>query len=254
MAKIPLSLQLYTVRDQTAKDFAGTVRQIAGMGYAGVELAGYGNLKTAGEVKKAVDDAGLVVSGAHVAIDRLEKELDAVLEEQRVLGNRIVICPWLAEERRKSGEIWRANAASLERIGAGCAKAGFEFAYHHHAFEFETFDGRSAMDIVWQGTDPRHVKAEVDVYWVKYGGLEPVAFIEQLGKRVILLHFKDLAAGEERRFAEVGSGVIDFKAVVAAGRKVGVKWYAVEQDNCYGKDPLACVKASAENLREMGLA
>ena len=186
-------------------------------------------------------------------IERLEKELHAVLEEQRILGNKIVICPWLAEDRRKSAEIWRANAASLERIGAACTAAGFEFAYHHHAFEFDPFDGRTAMDIVWQGTDARHVKAEVDVYWVKYGGLEPVKFIEQLGKRVILLHIKDMAPGEERRFAEVGSGMIDFKAVVAAGEKAGVKWYVVEQDNCYGKDPLACVKTSAENLKQMGL-
>src|SRR5215211_5717985 len=98
---IPISLQLYTVRDLAAKDFAGTLREVARIGYKAVELAGYGNLKTAKEAKKALDDAGLTVSGAHARLEMLEKELNQVLDDAETLGNGIVICPWLPEDRRK---------------------------------------------------------------------------------------------------------------------------------------------------------
>src|SRR4051812_45734497 len=101
MATTPISLQLYTVRDLLAKDFAGTVKQVAAIGYRNVEMAGYGNLGNAKDAKNALDDAGLKVSGAHAPIDALEKELDRVLDENALLGTNNIICPWMPEERRK---------------------------------------------------------------------------------------------------------------------------------------------------------
>src|SRR5215217_2216637 len=95
MAALPLSVQLYTVRDLTAKDFAGTMKELAKIGYENVELAGYGNLKTAADAKKALDDAGLKVSGAHAPLDQLEKDVEKVLDETELLGNKNLICPWL---------------------------------------------------------------------------------------------------------------------------------------------------------------
>src|SRR4051812_20426964 len=108
---IPISLQLYTVRDLTAKDFAGTVKKVAGIGYRAVEMAGYGNLKSAAEVKKALDDAGLKVSGAHAPIEQLESDLNKVLDESDALGNKNVICPWMPEARRKDAAGWKQTAA-----------------------------------------------------------------------------------------------------------------------------------------------
>src|SRR4051794_4023418 len=101
MNAIPLSVQLYTLRELTQNDFAGTLQQVAKIGLSAVELAGYGNLKSASEAKRALDDAGLKVSGAHVGLDVLERELDRVLDEAELLGNRYIICPWMPEERRK---------------------------------------------------------------------------------------------------------------------------------------------------------
>jgi sugar phosphate isomerase/epimerase len=252
--RLPLSVQLYTVRDQQKTDFAGTVKQIASFGYQAVELAGYGNLAGAKEVRKALDDVGLKVSGSHAGIDALEGDLEKVLADQEILGNKIVICPWLPEARRKDAGTWKEFAGSLNRIGQACAKRGFDFAYHNHSFEFVKLDGVYAMDILLQNTDPKFVRTELDVYWLKHGGLDPVSYINQLGSRTILLHIKDMAPGEERRFAEVGAGILDFKAIAAAGQNAGVKWYVVEQDNCYGKNPIDCVKTSSENLKKMGLA
>ena len=119
MAVIPISIQLYTVRDLAAKDFAGTMKEVSKIGYRNVELAGYGNLKTAKEAKKALDDAGLKVSGAHAPIDALEKNLNQVLDENAELQNTTVICPWLPEERRKDAAGWKQCAEALEQDRAG---------------------------------------------------------------------------------------------------------------------------------------
>jgi len=183
----------------------------------------------------------------------MEKDLNRVLDEQEILGNKILICPWLPEDRRTGADNWKNLAKSLNQIGQQCQKRGIELAYHNHSFEFVKYAGQYALDILYQNADPKLVKAELDVYWLKHGGVDPVAYINQMGSRVVLLHMKDMAAGEEKKFAEVGTGILDFKAIVAAGRNAGVKWYVVEQDNCYGKNPIECVKTSADNLRKMGL-
>src|SRR6476469_5283335 len=110
---LPISLQLYTVRDLTATDFAGTVKQLAKIGYRAVEMAGYGNLKSAKEAKKALDDAGLEVSGAHATIDVLQSDLNKIMDEHETLGSKNIICPWLPEERRKDADGWKRAAADL---------------------------------------------------------------------------------------------------------------------------------------------
>lgn len=249
---IGISVQLYTVRDLLAKDFAGTVKQIAQIGYKAVEMAGYGNLKSAAEAKKALDDAGLKVSGAHASIDLLEKDLEKVLDENQTLGNTNLVCPFLPENRRKDAAGWKQVAQSLNRIGRAVHERGMTFAYHNHSFEFQQFDGKKGYDILWENTEPHLVKAEVDVYWVKHGGEDPVERINKLGDRVLLLHLKDMAAGADKKFAEVGTGILDFKAILAAAEKAGAQWGAVEQDNCYDTPPLEAIKTSLENLKKLG--
>jgi sugar phosphate isomerase/epimerase len=247
----PISLQLYTVRDLTAKDFAGTVKKVAEIGYRNVEMAGYGNLKTAQEARKALDDAGLKVSGSHAPIDDLEKNLDKVLDENEALGSTNLICPWMPEDRRKDAAGWKACAASLNKIGRACHERGVDFAYHNHSFEFQKFDGKTGLDILFENTEPHLVKAEIDVYWVQHGGENPVDRIYKLGERVILLHLKDMVAGDDKKFAPVGTGIVDFKAILTAAEKVGVKYGAVEQDNCYDMSPLDAIKTSFQNLQKL---
>jgi sugar phosphate isomerase/epimerase len=143
-------------------------------------------------------------------------------------------------------------AAVANEAGKRLKAAGLQFSYHNHAFEFEKFDDGVAFDIFWQHTDPELVKSEFDVYWVKLAGLDPVAYMRQLGKRVKLLHLKDMAAGEGNKFAPVGTGTIDFAGVLKAANELGVEWGAVEQDNCYGEDPLKIVETSYRNLQKLG--
>jgi sugar phosphate isomerase/epimerase len=254
MAKIPVAVQLYSVRDLTAKDFAGTVKEIARIGYAGVELAGFGNLKTPQEAKKALDDAGLKVCGNHVGFESLESNLNAVLDGNEILGNKMIVCPSLPEARRKDAAGWKQVAASLNNIGAACQKRGFELAYHNHAFEFARFEGQTGMDILFGNTDPNLVKAELDLFWVKFADVDPAAYTKQLGKRVALLHMKDMAAGAEKKFAPVGTGIVDFRAVLTAAAQLPIKAYIVEQDNTYGQPPMQAVATSFANLKKLGVA
>ena len=112
---------------------------------------------------------------------------------------------------------------------------------------------RSAVRrFLWENSEPHLVKAEVDVYWVKHGGEDPVARINSLGNRVLSLHLKDMAKGEDKKFAAVGTGILDFKAILTAAEKVGVQYGAVEQDNCYDVPPLESIKTSYENLKKLG--
>ena len=143
-------------------------------------------------------------------------------------------------------------AAALCGIGRACHEKGFEFAYHNHSFEFQKFDGKTGMDILFDNCPPHLVRAEVDVYWVKHGGEDPVTRIDKLGSRVISLHLKDMAAGPDQEFAPVGTGLLDFKAILDAAAILGVKYGAVEQDNCYEQSPLEAVRISYQNLQKLG--
>ena len=254
-SNIPLAVQLYTLRDPIAKDFAGTIKQVADIGYAGVEMAGYGNLKTAAAAKKALDYAGLKVVGAHVGIETLETEINRVFDELHTLNAPTVIIPYMPDERRKDAAGWKRAAQSLNPIGAKCRERGIELCYHHHSFEFQRFDGgKTGMDILLENSEPGLVKVELDVYWLKHGGEDPVRFMEKVGGRAPLVHLKDMAAGPDRKFAPVGAGTLDFKSILAAARKNGVRWGVVEQDDCYATPPIDAVRTSYENLRKLGAA
>lgn len=257
MATLPLSIQLYTLRDLTGKDLPGVLKQLKQIGYAGVELAGYGNLKTAAEVRKAVDDAGLVVSGAHVGIDGLLTDPGKFAEEHRTLGNTHVICPWAPLDGKTEAE-YAEFAKKLDKAGKAAQEHGLTLAYHNHSFEHKPLrkgpDGKwiDGLDVIYATASPDHVKAELDLFWTQHGGHNPAKYVEKMGHRCILVHLKDMEVGPDRRFANVGEGIIDFPAIIAAGQKVGVRWYVVEQDNCYGQDPLDAARISFANLRKLG--
>ena len=257
MPTLKPSVQLYTVRDQVDADFPGTMKQLADIGYAGVELAGYGSCKTAEAARKACDDAGLAVSGAHVGLDRFETDLRAVLDEMATLGTKTVTMPWLPHDERNAAGFGRALDV-LGRAAPAVAEAGLTLCYHNHAFEFDALPPapgsagpRTGMDVMFGDAVPT-LKSELDVFWVKKGGHDPVAYIQKLGDRVALLHLKDMSA-EGEKFAPIGTGTLDFPAIVAAGVEAGVEWGVVEQDQCYDTPPMDAVRTSFENLKKMGL-
>jgi sugar phosphate isomerase/epimerase len=251
MQKAPIALQLYTVREESARDFAGTMQKVARTGYPGVELAGAGGV-SAKDLRFLLDDLGLQIAGSHVALNVLENELESALDYNSALGNERIVCPWLPVEQR-TAEGYRRLADSLNSVGAACKARGMELCYHNHDFEFESFDGQTGFDILFGSTDPDLVKIELDTYWAIKGGFDPVELIRKHSGRIPLIHLKDMTADESRTFAEVGEGTIDWAPIFEAGDANGAAWYIVEQDK-FARPPLESIRISLENLKKMGRA
>ena len=248
--KLPVALQLYTVRDKTAQDFAGTVRQVAQMGYNSVEFAGTGGL-SAPALKALLDELNLKAVGPHLAIDLLTGELEAQLDYFAELGAPYITCPYLPEPYR-APEQFAETCALFNRIGQTCQSRGMQFCYHNHAFEFEARIGdKTLFDALYDNTNPELVKGEVDVYWVQFAGHDPAETIAARPGRFPLIHLKDMTAGDEPTFAEVGEGIIDMHAIFAASQANGATWYIVEQDRCQ-RPSLESAKLSIDNLIKWG--
>lgn len=246
-----IALQLYTVRDHTARDFAAAMQRVATIGYQHVELAGFGNFATAKEARAALDAAKLAVSGAHVPIEAFETDIDAVMRDHETLGNRHLIIPWLAEDRRRSLDQWKSLADSLNQFAKTVSQHDFTLSYHNHDFEFAKHDGQVAMDVVWHNTDPNLVGAELDLYWIARAGLDPVAYLKQLGRRTRFVHLKDMDKTDPTKFAPVGTGRLDFKAILATCKELGISTSVAEQDDCYGADSFDVAQTCFTNLKKL---
>jgi len=247
MSRAPIALQMYTVRDDAARDFAGTLKAVSRIGYEGVELAGNGGL-SAGALRTLLTDLNLRIAGSHVSLDQLENSLEAALDYHSELGCSHVVCPWLPESRRGSAQDYRRLGETLTRIGARVAERGMQLCYHNHAFELEQLEGKRALDILFETADPKLVQVELDTYWVEFGGASAVDYLRHFAGRVPLVHLKDMAGDGTRTFAELGQGIMDWSAVLAACREAGARWLIVEQDQCQ-RPPLESARISLEYLR-----
>lgn len=243
-----IALQLYTVRSLTGDDLPGTLRGVAEAGYRAVELAGLPEFPTE-EIRAALDDAGLAVMGAHQAIDDLRQDLDGTLDRLETLGSPRAIVPWLSATDRSDPDAVRRVSAELGRLADACARRSIRLGYHNHDFEFAPLDGSSVWELLLASL-PDSVELELDVYWASIAGMDPVDIIDRSAGRVRLLHMKDMAAGEARRDAPPGSGVLPWESIIDAGRKADVEWYVVEQDE--PGDPLGDARRGFDHLR--GLA
>ena len=244
MDTMSVGLQLYTVRDETAKDFVGTLRKVAALGYKGVEFAGYGGL-TAHEMKSLLTEIGVRAVSTHVALTVLEQDLAKEIAYCQEIGCTFLILPWLAPERR-SIEAFRQLAPRLNAFGRQCQNAGITFGYHNHDFEFAQYNGETLMDVLLAQTDPALVKLECDVYWAAYAGVNPSAFLRQHAGRVPLMHIKDMTP--ERTFAEVGDGTLNIASIIEVARSSGVQEFIVEND-APTLPSLESAKRSLENIR-----
>jgi sugar phosphate isomerase/epimerase len=252
MPKIPIALQMYTLRDDTEKDFAGTIRKVAEIGYAAVELAGHRGLSVQ-ELSGLLADNHLKVAGSHIGLDQLEANLPKVIEENLALGNRYIVVPSLGDDRRRTSDDYKKVAEDLNKFGQSLQSSGMTLCYHNHDFEFIPLDnGQIGEDILLENTDPQLVKAEVDTYWVLKAGHDPVAFIQKHAGRVPLLHIKDMDPADGS-FAPVGTGKLPLDALVAAAPGVGAEYLIVEQDVCKGP-AIEAVTLSYNNLKAKGYA
>lgn len=249
MSLSSLAVQMYTVREASVRDFRGALRQVAGLGYTAVELAGLYNLSPI-EVRQTLNELGLTCVSGHLSLANLRENLDQEIETYLTLGASYLVCSSLPREERGNEVDFRRIAGELNHIGQRCRAAGLGFCYHNHDFELVQFKGQYALDILLENSDPANVQLEADLYWLKFAGLEPAAYIRRWPGRMPLLHIKDMSATQPPTFAEVGAGILDWAGILAAAKEVGVKWYIVEQDTCPG-DPFASIKVSLENYRKL---
>jgi len=252
LSKIPVGLQLYTLREETKQDFIGTLKKVAALGYQAVEFAGYGGIE-AKEMRKVLDDLGLQAISSHVGIDALNGELEQQIAYSQEIGASYIVCPWLPGEKLKEPQAFDAYCATFRTAGEACNAAGLTFAYHNHAFEFEKVDGQYLLDKLYASVSSDLMKAELDLYWVQKGGLNPRDYLLSLKGRAPLVHVKDMTGDESGTFAEVGHGIIDFASIFNVAEEAGVRCYIVEQDQCQ-RSPLESVQMSIEHLKSIGIA
>ena len=256
-----LGMQLYTVRTEMEKDFEGTLAKVAAIGYREVEFAGYFK-RTPEQVRDALKKAGLTAPAAHVDYPGLAADkLPAVLESARMIGHRFLVNPWIDESLRKEPDIWKRVAETFNRAGEAARKAGIQFAYHNHHFEFAPVDGKLPYELLLEQCDPALVKMELDLCWITAAGRDPLEYFKKYPGRFPLVHVKGLAKKPDAGGAapiqsimpditDVGtSDIVDWKRIFAQRKQAGIQHYFVEHD--VPKDPYASLKASYTYLKPL---
>lgn len=246
MAKI--AVQLYTVREALGADYEGVIRQIAGMGYDGVEPAGmYGaSAQSAAELFQSL---GLEVPSAHM---RLIDDADTrarSLDDAATLGCKYVIVPFIPPDQFGTVEQVEAHCERLNNALTAVDAYSMKLLYHNHWWEFtatEALGHRTPFDIFLEQLDPR-IGFEIDTYWVQHAGVNVSAIVSQLGDRCPVIHVKDGYPGTDKAMVGVGDGVMDFPAILSASK---AEWWIAELDRCDG-DMLDAVQRSAAYLKTL---
>jgi sugar phosphate isomerase/epimerase len=250
--KLPLGLQLWSVRDQMEEDLSGTLAQIKAWGIDEVESAGFHG-RSAAEFAAELQKAGLSCQAMHIGWDELDQSLDGALEDAEALGATTLLNPYLPHESTPSAsrdEILRAGAAFAE-WGERCRAAGKRFGYHVHGQEFGPAPEGTLFDVLAQEAGP-DVGFELDVFWAVAGGADPLALMKKYAGRVWYTHLKDMAKdmskdssfedlGAEDAKVVLGTGRIDIDAIVKAGPAAGVEIHYIEDES---SDPVGNIPKS----------
>jgi len=251
MAPKKIALNLYSVR-RTCADEAGldaTLAKVRSAGYPAVQVSGVGPIPPR-TIRRLLDKHGLVCPACHARLPEQRSGFAGIVEKLRTLDCTFTALGSPGAEN-VTAERFPGIIAELEDWGRRFADAGIRFGYHNHAFEFERFEGRLGLELLFERTDPRHVAAEIDTYWVQFGGGDPVEWINRVKGRMPAIHLKDYAVTSNvPHFAEVGHGNLDMRRILDACRTTGVEWYIVEQDEPLpsGRDIFESVGLSYEFL------
>ncbi|PYO09834.1 MAG: sugar phosphate isomerase/epimerase [Gemmatimonadetes bacterium] len=243
-----IGLQLYTVRDLMKTDLPGTLSKVAAIGYKEVEFAGYFG-RTPVQIRELLRRDGLSSPSTHLPFESLESGWQKQLDDAKGIGHHWATIAWIPEDKRKTLDDWKRHADSFNKAGAQAKAAGMRFAYHNHDFELRSVDGQRPLDILLTSTDPSLVDFEMDLYWVKFGGGDPLDFFNRYPKRFAMVHVKDSSGPPDNRMVDVGQGTIDFRSIFAQSQKAGIKHYFVEHDQ--PADPIATIRNSYNYLHRL---
>jgi len=206
-----VSLQLYSIHEETKKDFKKSVEQVAKLGYKGVEFAGYGGL-SAEELKVLLKENNLYSVGTHTGLQVFENSFDEELALSKAIGSKYIICPYAqVDTREKIDKLVNLLNAAADKAAGENIKVG----YHNHAHEFAEICGKFPLDIIAENTND-NVILELDVFWVAYAGIDPVDYIKKWGRKVELIHMKQMDSGKAN--VDMADGILDMKKIKEASR------------------------------------
>jgi len=257
-----VGIQLYTLRDAMAADALGSLKKLSDLGYKNLELANYADGKFYGfapkELKKAVSDLGMTILSSHTQVEAAGITVDnakKMADDHAELGVKYCVQPWVNEPDRTI-ESYKKMVGDWNQVGKIMKETGIQFGYHNHNFEFKNIDGIVPYyDIYMKELDPNYVTMEIDLFWVNKAGQDPVEMFKKYPGRFQLFHLKDMHTKQDAFYdvikddvCEVGAGVIDFKAILAAKDVAGMKHFFVEDDNQGNGKTFETLETSISNI------
>ena len=259
-----IGLQLYTVRDHMQADPIATLAKVAQIGYNSVEGATYTGTEqfygmAASAFAKLLKQNGLIMPSSHYRLGEelingstqrgtLLNDWARAVDDATTVGLKYMVCSYLSDTERGTLDHYKKMADDFNTAGEICKKAGIQFCYHNHDFEFIQEGGKYPYEILLANTDKNLVKMEMDIYWVTKAKQNPIALINENPGRFPLWHLKDMDNTANQMFTEVGSGIIDFKEIFKHTRKAGLKYFFVEQDKCPG-EPYESITKSLKYIK-----
>ncbi|WP_427966641.1 sugar phosphate isomerase/epimerase family protein [Altererythrobacter sp.] len=269
---LPPGFQMWAVQDELARDFDGTLMRMHALGYRRIEAAGWQDLAPE-DFGARVRAAGLDPVSCHFSMRDLMEEYQPKLDQAQAVGvrhfvasspsSRAAFDPALDWIRASAAAMtladWRENALRMNEIGAAAKAMGMRFAYHNHPAEFLRYDGVLAFHELLRLTDPALVAFELDLGWVAAAGLDPAEVIDHHAERIELLHIKDIATAQrtphtiadDLTTVHIGSGTIDWQAVLAAARRAPIASWFVEQEAPFTRPVIDQMGESLAFLREV---
>lgn len=242
--RVPLALQLWSVKEAVTTDFAAAVGRVAELGFTGVELAGYGKLDARG-ARAALDQAGLRTAGMHINPAKLG-ELNQIMDDALTVGAKHVTCAFWPRTLYTSPAACARIGERLAECGANLRTVGIRFSFHNHDAELAVLDGRTVLDWLLGAAAPRDLAMEPDVFWLHYAGYDPARFLREHGTRCPLIHLRDAA--------EIGDGPVDYPKVFEAIDAVAsAEWLILEQDR-FNHEPFESLRRGMAQMALWGRA
>jgi sugar phosphate isomerase/epimerase len=261
-----VGMQLYTVRTVIKTDFDGTIAKVAAIGYKEVEFAGYFN-HSPKDIRAILDKNELAAPSCHASYKVVEKSLSEQIDAAHIIGHQFIVCPGIEEVQRKGPDGYKRATDLFNKAGETTKKAGIQFAYHAHYWEFEpdaNLGGKFPYDYMLENSDANNLKMELDLGWINVAGQDPIAYFNKYPGRFPLVHVKDFTKlpnvppdkladlkmdDIKSNMTSAGSGIIDWKRIFASADKAGIQHYFVEHDD--PKDPFASLTASYAYLSKL---
>jgi sugar phosphate isomerase/epimerase len=266
--KVPLGIQLWTVKAEAEKDLEGTLRKLYALGFREIEFAGYYG-KTAADIGALLKSIGLTPVSTHAGADDIAAKGDQIIADAKTLGLKYIICSspmsdaakakleWAKKMDALDAGDWKLNAELFNKFGKQVKAAGIQFGYHNHHVEFKKFGDKTGFDTLFASTDADLVKIELDVGWAVAAGQDPVAILNKYKGRVVALHVKDIGAlakdPHNATTVAVGEGTIDWKKVIGTAHANGVEHYFYEQEAPFTRPIFESAKISADYLSKLTL-